>query len=304
MPTYQELEQYEIGAHEKLWVRWLLLRLYRQSKQTRVADFLSNDLSEEPWRTKAEKNAFELVRQRRFELGCAFFIFAQRAKDAIDSLRRPAMDGRCPAHWAALSGQVAILELLQGLVPDTLRAKARNGATPAHDAAFQGQLAILQLLHELAPSTLRAKSNIGATPAHDAAFGGQVETLLLLHQLADEVERSDQETRCGGGESKEETVCVRYMDDWSLALFIAHSSLGDQADQVAEELRRVLTDDLLPVAKRAQDPWLASLVQWHLGDHQQALNSVARPVSQEDVQSDMPGALDWLVECVQQVLWS
>lgn len=34
--------------------------------------------------------------------------------------------------------QVAILELLQGLVPDTLRAKARNGATPAHDAAFQG----------------------------------------------------------------------------------------------------------------------------------------------------------------------
>lgn len=31
---------------------------------------------------------------------------------------------------------------------------------------------------------------------------------------------------------------------------------------------------------------------------------VARPVSQEDVQSDMPGALDWLVECVQQVLWS
>ncbi|OLP93649.1 DmX-like protein 1 [Symbiodinium microadriaticum] len=59
--------------------------LYRQSKQMRVADFLANDLSEEPWRTKAEKNAFELVRQRRFELACAFFVFSQRARDAIDA---------------------------------------------------------------------------------------------------------------------------------------------------------------------------------------------------------------------------
>ena len=36
-------------------------RLYRQSKQGRVADFLSNDLSEEPHRSKAVKNDFELV---------------------------------------------------------------------------------------------------------------------------------------------------------------------------------------------------------------------------------------------------
>ena len=88
---------------------------------------------------------------------------ASRRKDP-ESLRRSALDGRTPAHWAALSGQarrhdqpasqvptvpmmlpmplvkVAVLELLSSLVPDTLTATARNGATPAHDAAFQGPL--------------------------------------------------------------------------------------------------------------------------------------------------------------------
>eukprot|EP00434_Breviolum_minutum_P025032 symbB.v1.2.022112.t1/scaffold1948.1/size95323/6 len=178
---------------------FLLPELYRQSKQQRVADFLSNDLSEEPWRTKAEKNAFELVSQRRFELACAFFIFAEKGQDAVDardlsrygsfreddpeSLRRPAADGRCCAHWAALAGQVETLELLRALVPDTLRAKALNGATPAHDAAFQGHLAILELLHDFAPSTLLATSHVGATLAHDAAYGGQGEILLLDHDL-------------------------------------------------------------------------------------------------------------------------
>eukprot|EP00439_Symbiodinium_sp_Y106_P021949 s9748_g2.t1 len=209
--------------------------LYRQSKQMRVADFLANDLSEEPWRTKAEKNAFELVRQRRFELACAFFVFSQRARDAIDadgsasdgfswhrrasrtvrtlellhsmdpeSLRRCAADGRTPAHWAALSGQVAALGTLASLVPDTLAAHARNGATPAHDAAFQGQSHVLLHLHQINPNSLMAKSETGATPAHDAAFSGHIETMLLLRELAPEsLSARDLHGRCAAHEAAE-----------------------------------------------------------------------------------------------------
>ena len=64
--------------------RTLLAALYRQAKNTRVADFLAQDLSEEPWRTKAEKNAFELLRQKRFELACAFFVLAKVPHNAVD----------------------------------------------------------------------------------------------------------------------------------------------------------------------------------------------------------------------------
>lgn len=136
--------------------RTLLAALYRKERQDRVADFLANDLSEEPWRTKAVKNAFELVRQRRFELASAFFVFARQAPDAID-------------------------------------------------------------------------------------------------------------------------ICVRYLDDWPLAALIAQCMRAEADAAAAEEFRRVLLEDLEPLAQRAGDPWLASLACWHAAEHAGALDAVVPP---------------------------
>ncbi|CAE7941107.1 Espn [Symbiodinium necroappetens] len=121
-----------------------------------------------------------------------------------ESLRRCAADGRTPAHWAALSGQVEVLKVLASLVPDTLTAHARNGATPAHDAAFQGHSHVLLHLHQINPTSLVAKSATGATPAHDAAFGGHIETMLLLRELAPEtLSARDLHGRCAAHEAAE-----------------------------------------------------------------------------------------------------
>lgn len=136
--------------------RSLLASLYRREKQERVADFLSNDLSEEPWRTKAEKNAFELVRQRRYEMACAFFVFAGQARNAVD-------------------------------------------------------------------------------------------------------------------------ICARYLDDWPLAVLVAQHLKALEIPEADEALRRTLLQEMLPLANRVGDPWLASLACWRAGEHAIACRCVYPP---------------------------
>ncbi|CAE8681413.1 unnamed protein product, partial [Polarella glacialis] len=135
--------------------RTLLAALYRSQGLEKVADFLCNDLSCEPWQAKAEKNAFELIRQRRFEMACAFFVLANRARDAVD-------------------------------------------------------------------------------------------------------------------------VAIRYMNDWPLGLLIAQHASKSGTDMTAD-LRRVMLEDMLPLALRAGDPWLASLAYWHVGENALAVRSVMPP---------------------------
>lgn len=46
---------------------------------------MESDLSGDPdMKGKALKNAFELVRQKRYTFACAFFIFAGKWRDALD----------------------------------------------------------------------------------------------------------------------------------------------------------------------------------------------------------------------------
>ncbi|KAG2488583.1 hypothetical protein HYH03_012902 [Edaphochlamys debaryana] len=70
----------------------LLLSLFRQSSNLKVADFLLKDFTHEEPRRSAAKNAFALLGQHRYELAAAFFILAGQHSDAVGVLVRERRD--------------------------------------------------------------------------------------------------------------------------------------------------------------------------------------------------------------------
>lgn len=65
----------------------LLLSLWKNasyhSDHAVMVKFLSNDFSQERWRTAAQKNAFKLIGKQRYEYAAAFFILGGQLKDAV-----------------------------------------------------------------------------------------------------------------------------------------------------------------------------------------------------------------------------
>ena len=62
----------------------MLVNLYRtEPANKRVYDLLSNDFSLPKFQKKADKNAMALISKKNYELGIAFFILANKIKDAV-----------------------------------------------------------------------------------------------------------------------------------------------------------------------------------------------------------------------------
>ncbi|SJX60842.1 related to RAV1-Regulator of (H+)-ATPase in vacuolar membrane [Sporisorium reilianum f. sp. reilianum] len=62
--------------------------LWRQAvwhpEQKKMLQFLSHDFDEERWKTAAQKNAFALLSQRRYEFAASFFMLGESLRDAIN----------------------------------------------------------------------------------------------------------------------------------------------------------------------------------------------------------------------------
>ena len=68
-------------AMKKKGVLWAL---FKTTKDIKMSDFFKNNFSEPKWQTAALKNAFVLLGKQRFEHAAAFFLLANRLKDAIE----------------------------------------------------------------------------------------------------------------------------------------------------------------------------------------------------------------------------
>lgn len=68
--------------------RKVVLGLWRQAvwhpEQKKMLQFLSHDFDEERWKTAAQKNAFALLSQRRYEFAASFFMLGESLKDAVN----------------------------------------------------------------------------------------------------------------------------------------------------------------------------------------------------------------------------
>ncbi|KAK0558086.1 regulator of (H+)-ATPase in vacuolar membrane [Tilletia horrida] len=85
-PTRCSMLYYALGKHK------LVLSLWRQASwhpdQKKMITFLSNDFTEERWRTAALKNAFALMSKRKFALAGAFFMLGGSLRDATNVCAR------------------------------------------------------------------------------------------------------------------------------------------------------------------------------------------------------------------------
>ncbi|GFR41681.1 hypothetical protein Agub_g2427 [Astrephomene gubernaculifera] len=70
----------------------LLLSLFRQASNLKIAEFLLKDFSQPEPRRSAAKNAFALLGQHRYELAAAFFILAAQPQEAVSVLVRERRD--------------------------------------------------------------------------------------------------------------------------------------------------------------------------------------------------------------------
>lgn len=65
-------------------VRSLWRRAIGHPDQGKMTRFLANDFSIERWRVAAQKNAFALISQRRFDFAAAFFLLGDALQDAVN----------------------------------------------------------------------------------------------------------------------------------------------------------------------------------------------------------------------------
>ncbi|KAL4400179.1 regulator of (H+)-ATPase in vacuolar membrane [Malassezia pachydermatis] len=65
-------------------VRSVWRRAVGHSDQNKMKTFLANDFTQERWRVAAQKNAFALISQRRFEFAAAFFLLGGAISDAVN----------------------------------------------------------------------------------------------------------------------------------------------------------------------------------------------------------------------------
>eukprot|EP00397_Hematodinium_sp_SG-2012_P000768 GEMP01000769.1.p1 GENE.GEMP01000769.1~~GEMP01000769.1.p1 ORF type:complete len:1841 (-),score=424.56 GEMP01000769.1:548-6070(-) len=70
-------------------------------------------------------------------------------------------------------------------------------------------------------------------------------------------------------------VCVRYIQDLSLAMVVAR--FGDSQVGTAELVTHIAIDEILPLANDAKDPFLLSMVHWHAKDYAAAWEALQAP---------------------------
>lgn len=108
-------------------VQTLWKRAIGHADREKMVNFLSKDFSEERWRVAAQKNAFVLMSQRRFDLAAAFFLLGGSLRDTVNVCVRNLKDVQLaiavarayggdsdPVFQGLLSRQVVPLALEKG----------------------------------------------------------------------------------------------------------------------------------------------------------------------------------------------
>ena len=71
----------------------ILAELFKKdAMQTKIYNFIRNDFNDKEWQIKAQKNAYELRKQMKFELSAAFFILGNQIESAIEILAESMFD--------------------------------------------------------------------------------------------------------------------------------------------------------------------------------------------------------------------
>lgn len=73
-----------LAMRRETTVRSLWRRAHGHPDQAKMNRFLANDFNVERWRVAAQKNAFALISQRRFDFAAAFFLLGGALQDAVN----------------------------------------------------------------------------------------------------------------------------------------------------------------------------------------------------------------------------
>ncbi|CAG9327571.1 unnamed protein product [Blepharisma stoltei] len=106
----------------------ILLGLYKNDYQNqKIYSFLQNDFSNKEWQIKAQKNAFELRKQRKYEMSAAFFLLGDKLIDAIEVLVQDLGDPQLALVVAKLcegeNGPIQRQIIEKYFIPTALKAK-------------------------------------------------------------------------------------------------------------------------------------------------------------------------------------
>lgn len=73
-----------LALRRETTVRSIWRRAHGHPDQAKMNRFLANDFTVERWRIAAQKNAFALISQRRFDFAAAFFLLGDALQDAVN----------------------------------------------------------------------------------------------------------------------------------------------------------------------------------------------------------------------------
>lgn len=137
---------------------------------------LSNNFSEERWKTAALKNAYALMGRRRFEYAASFFLLADHLQDAVSVLHNQLGDTQLAIAVARVYGgddsPVLLTFLKDKILPQAARQGNRWLATWAYWLLNKKDMAVRSLVTPLStlletpePPSSAAKSYLTDDPA-------------------------------------------------------------------------------------------------------------------------------------------
>ncbi|KAJ3117018.1 regulator of (H+)-ATPase in vacuolar membrane, partial [Physocladia obscura] len=115
---------------------WKLASLHPE--QGAMLKFLANDFTEERWRKAAVKNAFALLGKQRYEYAVAFFLLAERLKDAVNV---------CLKHLKDLQLAIVLCRLYEGENSPVLAETLKSNVLP--DAFLNGDRYLISMCFTL-----------------------------------------------------------------------------------------------------------------------------------------------------------
>ncbi|KXZ50483.1 hypothetical protein GPECTOR_16g658 [Gonium pectorale] len=165
----------------------LLISLFRQASNLKIAEFLLRDFSKEEPRRSAAKNAFALLGQHRYELASAFFILAGQHYDAVSVLVRERRDPQLALLVARLldpapGGPLARRVIDQELMPLAVASRDACAMATLEVLAGRPDRAVLQLLNAAAGG---AAGPADVDAANDRGAGSGAASASAPHVKAD-----------------------------------------------------------------------------------------------------------------------
>ncbi len=176
------------------------------SEQPTMVKFLSNDFTMDRWKTAAAKNAFVLMGKQRFTYAVAFFLLAEKPKDAISVCIKNLKDfqmayliARC---WDGDDGPLTKEVIETAGLTFALEKKDRWLASLVFSMLKQKEKALEALL--INPTTIQ-----DTTVGDDGRPGPPLKPLIDIHR-EDLTDLSDPELLAGYASLKEQYAALRY----------------------------------------------------------------------------------------------